>query len=293
MALSRISIALPDIIRYFDSYDERVLRRRDLASIFNEQREFWRLTQSMRLSEFIAYLVSNTKLRKVVFKLPHRRETRYCWGEVSRYKLAVSMKSEGYLSHYSAVALHGLTLQVPKTIYVNHEQRPQTPSPGGLTQERIDAAFRRPQRRTNNFTEYKGYRYCYVNGKHTGRLGVVEMEDELGDKVPVTGLERTLIDITTRPMYGGGIPEVLEAYIRAREDISLNRLAAILTKMNYIYPYGQAVGYLLERSGYSIESIERHRAFRLSPDGFNFYLAHDMKDVEYVQRWRLFIPKGL
>jgi len=293
MARSRISIALPDIIHYLDSYDEKALMQKDLASIFNEQREFWRLIQSMRLSEFIAYLVSNTKLRKVVFKLPHRSETRYCWGEVSRYKLAVSMKSEGYLSHYSAVALHGLTLQVPKTIYVNHEQRPQIPSPGGLTQERIDAAFRRPQRITNNFTEYQGYRYCYVNGKHTGRLGVVEMEDELGDKVPVTGLERTLIDITTRPMYGGGIPDVLGAYIRARENVSLNRLAATLTKMNYIYPYEQAVGYLLERSGHSIESIERHRAFRLSPDGFKFYLGHDMKDIEYVQKWRLYIPKGL
>ena len=106
----------------------------------------------------------------------------------------------------------------------------------------------------------------YVNGKQTGQLGVMEMKDEFGEVVPVTGLERTLIDIAVRPTYAGGIPEVLEAYRRARGKLSLNRLAATLSKMDYVYPYEQAVGFLLERSGYDIVKIRRHKLFRINKE---------------------------
>ena len=294
MPRTRIAIARPDIIRHLEGDGRRVFKRLDLASILKEHREFWRLTESMTLNDFVKYLVATTQLRKVVFKLPHRQETRYVWGEISRFHLAVSMKAGGYLSHYAAVALHGLTDQVPKTIYVNHEQRPQAPSPDGLKQERIDAAFRGKQRLTSNTTEHEGFRYSYINGKNTGRLGVIEMEDELGDAVPVTGLERTLIDIAVRPIYAGGIPEVLEAYGRAHAKLSLNRLAATLSKMDYVYPYEQAVGYLLERSGYDAEKLQRHKVFRMSAEGgYDFYLAYGMKDKVYVPKWRLYVPKGL
>ncbi len=291
MAQTRIAIANPDVVRFFAESGQKVFKQKELGAVLAEQRGFWRLRMGMPLSEFITYLLANTPLRRVVFKLPHRRETRYVWGEVSRFKLAVSMKEGGYLSHYGAVALHGLTEQVPKTIYVNHEQRPQVPSPEGLTQERIDAAFRRPQRMTTNFTEHEAFRYCYVNGKHTGGLGVVEMTDKLADVVPVTGVERTLIDIAVRPMYAGGVSEVLEAYRRA--DVSLNRLGVMVKKMQYVYPYGQAMGFYLERSGYELETIRRNKAFQVPEDGFDFYLVHGMKNTEYVREWRLLIPKGM
>lgn len=292
MAKSRISIAKSDIVHFFDEDGRKIYRLKELARIVDEHREFWRLAVSMSVSKFILYLVSNSKLRKVSFKLPHRSETRYVWGDVSHYKLAASMKPKGYLSHYSALYLHHLTEQVPKTIYVNHEQRPHAPSAEGLAQERIDAAFKRPQRMTKNLTEYDGFRFCYINGMHTGRLGVVELEDNLGDAVHVTGIERTLIDCTVRPMYAGGISEVLGAYRKARDKISLNKLSATLKKMNYMYPYERAIGFYLERSGYATEKIRRHRLFKPPMDDLKFYLVHGMKDPEYDSEWRLFIPKG-
>ncbi len=289
---SRLTIAKADIVHAFQKDKRKIFKRKDLSAILDKNRKFWRLTESLRLSEFISYLVSNTPLQKVTFKLPHRPETRFVWGKVSQFNLAVSMKAGAYLSHYGAVALHELTDQVPKTVYVNHEQRPQFQLINSLSQERIDNAFGRPQRTTSNFVEYEGFRYCYVNGKHTDRLGVIQMKDMFGVEVPVTSLERTLIDITVRPMYAGGISEVIEAYRRAHGKLSLNRLAATLLKFEYIYPYAQAVGFLLERSGYDAKAIKRHKVFQLSQDSFKFYLVHGMKDKEYDAKWRLFIPKG-
>ena len=61
-----------------------------------------------------------------------------------------------------------------------------------------------------------------------------------------TNLERTLIDAAVRPVYAGGVFEVRKAYQLAKEKVSVNRLAALLQKLNYIYPYHQAIGFYLE-----------------------------------------------
>ena len=106
----------------------------------------------------------------------------------------------------------------------------------------------------------------------------------------MTNVERTLIDITVRPVYSGGVSEVLKAFTLAREHISVNRLAAMLKKLAFIYPYHQVVGFYLERAGYRSSSLD---LFRSMPREFDFYLEHNLKEKTYVKEWRLFIPKWL
>ena len=104
-------------------------------------------------------------------------------------------------------------------------------------------------------------------------------------------IERTLIDITVRPVHSGGVTEVLKAFELAREKVSVNRLAVMLKKLAFIYPYHQAVGFYLERAGYR-PFVDRS-CFKEMPREFDFYLEHGMKAKEYVKEWNLFIPKGL
>jgi len=288
--VTRLSIAKQDIVEAFDRMP-RVLRQKEIGAVLEENRRAWRVTQSMSLGEFISYLLESTPLRRVRLDLPHRAETLYAWGEVSPYLLACAAKPGAYVCHYTAVHLHELTEQVPETIYANHEQRPIPPPPSAPTQESVDAAFGRPQRVTTNICEMDGRRLCLVNGKHTGRLGVVEMRDEGGRAFSVTGLERTLIDIAVRPYYAGGVAEVLGAYRRAAARVSLNKLAATLTNMAFVYPYEQAVGYYLERSGaYEPARLE---LFRRRPFELDFYLSYAMERTEYSARWRVHVPAGL
>ena len=106
----------------------------------------------------------------------------------------------------------------------------------------------------------------------------------------VTNIERTLIDVTVRPSYAGGAYQVLDAYKKAEDQISINQLSAMLKKLNYIYPYDQAIGFYLEKSGvYEESQIELLRNFEFKID---FYLTHDMKETEYSKKWRLYYPKG-
>jgi len=105
-----------------------------------------------------------------------------------------------------------------------------------------------------------------------------------------TTLERTLIDIAVRPFYAGGVAEVAKAYEMAKDkEVSVNRLASMLTKMQFGYPYHQAIGYYLERAGYRSAQLDLMRQF---PRERDFYLTHQMTDKHYVKDWRLFVPKG-
>src|SRR5262249_31974059 len=148
------------------------------------------------------------------------------------YEVVLGISSRCYFSHYSAVKIHGLTEQTPKTFYINEEQRLASWLAGKLTQATIDAAFRRAVRVTSRIAETNDYRVIFLNGKNTANLGVIEQEfDAAGGerfgRIRVTNVERTLIDITVRPVYSGGVSEVLKAFSLAREHISANRLAAM------------------------------------------------------------------
>ena len=46
----------------------------------------------------------------------------------------------------------------------------------------------------------------------TNALGVIEIQGSEDETLKVTGIERTLIDIAVRPVYAGGVFEVLKAY---------------------------------------------------------------------------------
>lgn len=294
---TRIQIAKPDIVRYFSELPEKVHRRADIARHMGEQRDFWRLTQSQSVDDFIKVLIGTGHLWKAEFPFPkpYKKETRYVWDEVPMYEVMLSLKPHSYYSHYTAVSIHGLTEQVPKIVYVNHEQQSQSISTGMLSQAAIDSAFRRRPRASNYIADSGDLRVCILNGKNTGNLGVVDQEiridadDPIG-KIRVTSIDRTLIDIAVRPVYAGGVTAVLRAYTNAREQASVNRMAAMLKQLGHIYPYHQAIGFYLERAGFKPSALD---LFRELPREFDFYLTNDMKEREYVKEWRLHIPKGL
>jgi predicted transcriptional regulator of viral defense system len=145
-----------------------------------------------------------------------------------------------------------------------------------------------PERLSNDIFSYGNARLVLLQGKNTGRIevGTIDWNQE---RLPVTKLERTLIDIAVRPAYAGGVYQVLEAYRRAQPKVSAAILLATLKKLNYAYPYHQAIGFYMQRAGYALQQYERLRELGLS---YDFYLAHDLRDLAYDPEWRLHYPKG-
>jgi predicted transcriptional regulator of viral defense system len=224
------------------------------------------------------------------FPSPYKQEVRYAWGKVSLYEVMQTLKSECYFSYYTAVKFHGLTEQLPKTTCLTVEQVNSSISSGEMTQASIDRAFKGKPRTSTNVAESKDFRICIVQGRNTDKLGVVE-QAVVPDAGPLrlTNLERTLIDITVRPIYAGGVFEVAKAFELAKEKLSVNALTAMLKKLKYTYPYHQAVGFYLERAGYKSSLTD---LLRNIPMKFDFYLTHQKGETDYVKAWRLFVPKG-
>lgn len=71
----------------------------------------------------------------------------------------------------------------------------------------------------------------------------------------------------------------------------MRKLVSMLEKLNYIYPYHQAIGFYLDKAGYYEDSaLKLLQKFGLK---YDFYLAHQIDDVDYSKEWRLYFPKGL
>ncbi len=287
--ISRLSIAKNDIVAAIRATGQRVLVRADFDRLLAENRDFWRLGQATTTNKFIEYLIANTAMEAHKFSLPYRPAVRYSWGGVPILELVQSLRPQGYFTHFTAIEVHGLTEQIPKTVYLNFEQR-LSGGGGNLTQEGINRAFRSKCRVSNNVTTFRDRRICVLNGQNTGQLGVHATETSDGATIRVTNIERTLIDAAVRPIYCGGVFEVARAFGTAAGQFSVNRLVSYLRKLNFTYPYHQAIGFYLDHAGhYSAAQLDLLRQFEIE---FDFYLTHSMGDMEYVPQWRLFVPKG-
>jgi predicted transcriptional regulator of viral defense system len=184
-----------------------------------------------------------------------------------------------------------LTNQIPKNIYLNFEQsKKKKPSNIYLHQKNIDFAFNRKPRTTNQVTVFDNYRVYLLNGMHTGNYGVIEKQNESNKTIYFTDLERTLVDIIVRPFYSGGIFEIAEAYKRAKGKLDIEYFVKTYKDLGYIYPYHQAIGFLMEKSG--VYNPKDYEAFLRMPITNDFYLTHNIKNKEHSKKWRLFYPEG-
>ncbi len=280
----------PTHSRIFRELSKSHFHRSDLNTILTKQRSEWQLPLNTTRGKFIEFLLERTKLHKLVLSSEaYKSIERYAWGDISPYLLGLSLKRGSYLSHGTAVFLHGLTEQLPKVIYVNHEQTAKPKPSGTLSQESLDRAFANNQRRSNYSFRNDDWQFVLINGKQTAKLGVIPLSRTANETLDATGLERTLIDIVVRPEYSGGPYQVLEAYKSAKSRMSVNVLSATLTKLDYVYPFHQAIGFYMQKAGYEEDRLNRLRRISMS---YDFYLAHGIRDKVYDSSWRLYFPKG-
>jgi len=291
-----LKYAKPRIAAVLEHYGNRVFSESEFQEVLLANRDNWNLANITTFQNFVDFLVEQNIITVLLIKTtPKKHLRRFLFGSPSIYEIALSLSSGSYLTHFSALHLHALTEEVPKTIYINREQS----SPGGhiygeeLEQKRIDFAFSRPMRKSNLAKELiydkTAYRIITLNGRNTGRLGVTEL-DLGGTTLRTTNLERTLIDATVRPDYSGGVINVFLAYQNAKPHLSVNRLVAYLKRLEYKYPYHQSVGFYLENAGYGKDALQLLEEFEIK---YKFYLAYKMPKKKFSEKWGVFYPDGL
>lgn len=285
--ISRFDMAANAISVYFRNRNDDVFSLETLGSILENNRNTWNLPVSLSADKFAEALLKREILTEVElnFDCYIKRKVRYTGTNTNAFTIGNSLVKKCYLSHYTALILNQLIPQQLAPIYITFEQSKKPPVLTELKQEQISTAFSKPPRTTQCQASYNGNSYILLNGSFTNQLGVCMLEN-----LNVTNLERTLLDVTIRPHYAGGISNVLTAYKNAASRVHIKRLIAMLDAMQLKYPYHQAVGFYLERAGYPEKEFEdlRNREKKVE-----FYLAHDMKKKEFDAAWKIYYPKGL
>lgn len=202
------------------------------------------------------------------------------------FDFAAARSRSSYFSYYTALFIHGLTLQIPKHIYLTNERGTRNLYDNTITQEAIDNAFSKSPRETNNLRFLKDYTIHQIHGRANNKLGVISYRENLA----VTDIERTLIDVVTRSFYAGGVTQVIEGFKNAKEKINIEKLLSYYKEMNFIYPYHQAIGFYLEKAGYEEKAFI---PFLQMEQKFKFYLSYNIRFKEFSSRWNLYYPKGL
>jgi hypothetical protein len=276
---------------HFEKLGVKIYSLRDIQEVFVNNLELSYFPRSIWGGDFFRPLIKNLGLKEVILTSPNynKRYVRYAWREIPVYHLSLSLRPRSYLSHHSAMFLNGLTAVPSKIIYVNSEQSPKLRRETSLEQGSIDLAFRSKPRASKYIFTYKDWKICCLSGSNTNNLGVEEIQRAEGEKLQVTNIERTLIDIAVRPFYSGGTGEVQRAYIKAQERTSVDTLVSILKKINHTYPYHQVIGFYMRRAGFGDAALNLLKKMGLK---YDFYLDYGMEEKDYSKEWRIYFPKN-
>lgn len=300
-------IANKDTIQQFGEQYGNILNRTTLIKMLDQLKSSTTVVQRTTLSTFTHYLVNILELFSEVSIFSEWKENkvkRYVSTsvQVSPYEIALSLLSGSFLSHYSALFVHDLTLNNPKDIYINREQteKPVNKENAQLTQRRIDYAFSKEMRHTNqtyNFTyQHIQYRVHVLNAKNTKKTGIIT-QHPIGFSKPiqVTNVERTLLDCMVRPKYSGGATEILEAFHHVQPKVDIQLLNQYLDKFNYIYPYEKALWFYLKKNQYSDTDIQvfKEKTIHGPFAALDFYLDYQIVDKKKDADIGIFYPSAI
>lgn len=265
----------------------------DIKNIFSLNRNDWKIAGYRTADQFMSFLENKNIIK--ILKLKHQStgsiKKILTEPDATTQNIALTIKKDGYLSNYSSMQIHQLTLQIPKSLYISFnkslELKDIKKSENEISQENIDIAFSKPQRITSEVykSELDNTRFYFIQKAHKEKnIGIIS-----NDNYSYTDLERTLIDIAVRPVYSGGVFEVLNAFEIAKENVDVNKLNTYLLELDYKYPYHQVIGFYMTKAAYAEEKVS---LFSNYLSKYDFYLTYNMSNKEYDSEWKIYYPKG-
>ncbi len=294
--ISVLTLAQSKIEQYLSDLDKNVFLETDLKSIFNRNKKKWDLTYSTTFEKFVNHLLKRSYLSFI--EVPEFNKTIYLWKENTLtdeavYEVALAIKPRSYISHYSAMFLLNLTEQIPKTIYVTYDRESPINKRKNidLLQESIDCAFSKEKKKPRVVASFKGYDIVLISGTDSKKTGVTNIKLFNGITIQVTNIARTLIDIVVRPELSGDVTEIAKAYSLAKNQVQIKQLKTYIKSKDYIYPYEQVVGFLMEHVGYDADKVEE--IYGMCKNIFSFYLGRNIKNPLFSEKWKIYYPKLL
>lgn len=182
-----------------------------------------------------------------------------------RILIATKLAKPGFLSHHTALELHGTANTVFSTVFITSDH--YAPD-----------------------LEYKGTLHKTVQTKHF--FGITS-KHYAHYMVKVSDKERTLLDCLRQPDYAGGFEEIIKS-MASTPSLDYEKLC------DYLKNFGEAA--LYTRTGYLLDLLKEdlrtpdHVLEEMKKHGtkHTYYLdTTKKKDCEYNKEWNLMTPKGI
>jgi predicted transcriptional regulator of viral defense system len=165
-----------------------------------------------------------------------------------------------YLSHYSALDIHEMTVQPVLTVYIS------TPT-------------RRIQK------EIAGATYRFVHSRPEDLWGAEDVWVTPTQQVKVSDLERTILDCLDRPDLSGGIMEIARGLWINRESVDYEKLAGDAAKLGR-KSVAKRLGFLLDLYGLGTDAV-RARLQDLVTASYTPLDPSLPSAGRYVAKWRI------
>lgn len=166
-----------------------------------------------------------------------------------------------YVSHYSAMRLHGMTTHSSNIIYITSPLRKRESKVGFMT-----------------------YINIYSNPKHFWGFSPIWVNKQ--EKVNVSDLERTLLDCLDRPEYCGGVKEITLGLSAIRNEIDWDKLIKYAEKYR-TNAAAKRLGILLEIIGIKNDYINVLNNVLSSSKDYILLDPHGSKEGKYISRWHV------
>lgn len=151
------------------------------------------------------------------------------WTENS-FVISSYLIEDGVMAYWSALRIWNLTDQLPRTVFIQSTKRKRN-----LTILNVD------------------YRFVAVQEKRYFGNTTVKIQNH---PVPVTDLEKTILDGLSRPDISGGILTLADALKLAAQSIDINRLIDYLVRWEG-GTVPKRIGYLIEHEKINFDNRER------------------------------------
>lgn len=162
---------------------------------------------------------------------------------VHEFEIAMALANPAAVSHGSALQHHGLTEQIPRTVFVLTTTEGAAPRRRGAVTGRGseglavgDTTFR--------FVRVRPDRFFGVQKAWIGEA-----------RVSVADPERTLLDGLSQPQYCGDFAEVLHAFAARGGDLDLDRIVAYALRLDAAT--AKRLGWVLEHQGVDPAQLAR------------------------------------
>lgn len=195
--------------------------------------------------------------------------------EIHPFAVALALAQPAAISHWSALAQHGFTTQLPAMIQASTPRKIITP-------EMRTGPAHRPRNRAVWRALDLEIEFIYVQPRQF--FGHQTIWVNRWQKVQITDPERTALDLIARPDVFGGIPAAIEIFEDALPQISVAKLVEYALKYDVVAVV-KRVGWLLEQMGIPAHETEPLQKWPAT----SYYRLDQQKPASpnYNARWHI------